>query len=190
MAYDEKQKEWRKQYYQRNKEAFKKRSLKWQKDHNYSNNKTDGIREYHQKHYKENKEKYLNQSAEWRKANPERAQEFAKDWTTRDRAKPERFFYYLLVAAKSRAKRDKRDFDLTEEFLKNIASPYCPVMEVEIGYEVNHPNVATLDRIDNTKGYTQDNVWFICWKANELKKNGTLDDFERLVNALRIRMNK
>jgi hypothetical protein len=34
-----------------------------------------------------------------------------------------------------------------------------------------------LDRIDNDKGYTDQNVVTCCWKCNELKKNSSYEDF-------------
>jgi hypothetical protein len=46
------------------------------------------------------------------------------------------------------------------------------------------PNSPSLDRIDNTKGYVPGNVWVISWRANDLKRNATLEELKLLVAAL------
>ncbi|HWH74938.1 MAG TPA: hypothetical protein VNV16_11820, partial [Methylibium sp.] len=38
--------------------------------------------------------------------------------------------------------------------------------------------------IDSRRGYTTDNVWVICWRANQIKNDATLDELKRLVAAL------
>lgn len=44
---------------------------------------------------------------------------------------------------------------------------------------------ASLDRFDNTKGYIRSNVKIISNRANELKSDGTLEEFIRLVEYLK-----
>jgi len=39
-----------------------------------------------------------------------------------------------------------------------------------------------LDRIDNSKGYIKNNIVVISRYANELKKNATIDDLQKLVD--------
>lgn len=64
----------------------------------------------------------------------------------------------------------------------------CPVLGVQMTLQ-NRDSTPTLDRMDPTKGYTQDNVSVISWRANSLKKNGTLEEFENLVQWMRSRQN-
>ena len=40
----------------------------------------------------------------------------------------------------------------------------------------------SLDRIDNTKGYTKDNVIFVCLKANTIKSISTIDELCKIAD--------
>lgn len=94
-------------------------------------------------------------------------------------------FSHLLTDIKCRAKRKQLDFNLDLEYLNSIKVQYCPILKFELSYEPNPQskrlqNKATLDRIDNSKGYTKDNVAFISWKANRLKCNLTAIQLTKL----------
>lgn len=90
----------------------------------------------------------------------------------------------MLDNAKSRARRDKRDFALT---LDDIVIPRkCPILGIELKAEVGsgrdsnpaeNDHVPQLDRIDSSKGYVPGNVCVISSKANIQKKNGTAREF-------------
>jgi hypothetical protein len=41
-------------------------------------------------------------------------------------------------------------------------------------------NSATIDRIDNARGYVRDNVLICSWKANRLKSDGTAEDHRQI----------
>lgn len=87
-------------------------------------------------------------------------------------------FRYHLNIAKTRSKKYKRDFDITLEFLKQLwisQEGKCAAtgLSLEIKYiqtkkqrKCKSPFQASLDRIDNNKGYTQDNVRFVCYMFN------------------------
>jgi len=95
--------------------------------------------------------------------------------------------YYLAMAAKKRAKRDGREYSLDP---KAIYLPErCPVLGIPISYpssevkkESQGPraNSASLDRIDNERGYTNDNVRVISYAANRLIGEMTKADVEAL----------
>jgi len=91
---------------------------------------------------------------------------------------------YFLNIARSRAKALGLAFNLTYETMPEIPDR-CPVFgfPLELGVTRGRiqPNSVTLDRIEPAKGYTQGNVQFLSWRANELKRNGTLEEFEQLV---------
>lgn len=91
---------------------------------------------------------------------------------------------HLVTDAKSRAKKRGLDFDLVAE--KMAIPERCPLTEeplrLEGRKEAWNPS---LDRIDPAKGYTMDNVWVISWRANKLKNNGTLDEFETITRNWR-----
>jgi len=98
---------------------------------------------------------------------------------------PKRYFLNLV---RNRAKAVNLDFNLTYETMPEVPT-ICPVfgfpLEMGVSKGRPQPNSVTLDRIKPAKGYVQGNVQFISWRANELKRNGTLEEFEQLVAHMR-----
>lgn len=95
---------------------------------------------------------------------------------------------YTLSSLKYRAKIRNYDFDLTLDDL-NIPE-FCPVFGIplKINYGRKHlgsRDAPSVDRVDNNKGYTKDNIVIMSNRANILKKDGTLEEFEKLVTFLR-----
>lgn len=89
---------------------------------------------------------------------------------------------YLWQKAKERAKQYNVDFDLE---VKDIYWPSeCPALKVPFGYGT--PYAASIDRIDNSKGYTKDNIQVISRKANAMKRNATGEELRNFARwALR-----
>jgi hypothetical protein len=65
---------------------------------------------------------------------------------------------------------------------------YCPVfpwVKIKIlkgrGRGFKNPTAPSVDRIDSSKGYVKGNVRIISWRANMLRNDGTLKEFEALV---------
>lgn len=93
---------------------------------------------------------------------------------------------YLLQNAKSRAKKKGLEFDLTVDDFE--IPTHCPVFGFELellsgqGTKDNKPS---LDRIKSSKGYVKGNVQVLSWRANNLKSDGILTEFEKLVEFLR-----
>lgn len=91
----------------------------------------------------------------------------------------------MFNSAKARAKAYNYEFNIT---LEDIVIPkICPVLKIPIedGSGTGHgPNMssATLDRIDNNKGYTKGNVRVISHRANTLKSDATLEELQLIVN--------
>ena len=56
---------------------------------------------------------------------------------------------------------------------------HCPALGIPLDKRDadHHPS---LDRFDNSKGYTKDNVNVISFRANHLKNDATLDEIEKL----------
>lgn len=89
-----------------------------------------------------------------------------------------RFEKSMLNAAKIRAERDGLDFSIT---LEDIVIPeMCPILEVPLikGTKGNYEYSPSLDRIDNLKGYTPDNIQIISKKANSMKNSATLEELQ------------
>lgn len=89
----------------------------------------------------------------------------------------------LWCSAKLRAK--KRNLEFSIECSDIFIPDTCPVLGIPLrqgGY--NSPNSPSLDRIDNTKGYTKSNIQVISHRANTLKSDASLEELELLVNYL------
>jgi hypothetical protein len=82
----------------------------------------------------------------------------------------------MLNNSKQRAKRANIEHNI---LLEDIVIPeYCPVLgiKLETGDRKSHYNAPSIDRIDNSKGYTKDNIFIMSTKANLLKKDATLEE--------------
>jgi hypothetical protein len=85
-----------------------------------------------------------------------------------------------LYQLKYRAKAKKVPFSLT---LDDMSLPErCPILGIALQFNTVSPdgNSYSVDRIDNTKGYTSDNVQIVSLRANMLKSNATLDELIKL----------
>ncbi len=73
------------------------------------------------------------------------------------------------------------EFTITESDLQMI--DVCPVLGIPLDWSpsARKDNTPSIDRFDSSKGYVPGNVAIISWRANNLKSNGTLDEFKRLV---------
>lgn len=81
----------------------------------------------------------------------------------------------LLWSARRRAKEKGLKFDLSEADI--VIPTHCPYLGIPL---VNsrprgdsRKDIASLDRIDNNKGYTKDNIEVISWQANTMKSNAS-----------------
>lgn len=73
--------------------------------------------------------------------------------------------------AKQRCRKSGREFTIA---VSDIHIPdRCPILGIAInmnsGRSGAYANSPSLDRIDNSKGYTPDNIWVISQKANAMK---------------------
>lgn len=64
----------------------------------------------------------------------------------------------------------------------------CPCCGVIFDYKlstVRNDNTPSADRFDSNKGYTKDNVRFICWRCNKSKNDASLEDLKIIRNWLK-----
>lgn len=159
-------------------------------------------KEYDKKRYEERRDEIIARACKWQEDNRERHNEhvaaYAKNKPQvgaaatkkhRDKMKgdPEWLMRQRLSKAKTRAKQKGLAFDLTLEYLISIIPEdhKCPVFGVEFDFTgEDEDRIPSLDRIDNNKGYVQGNVWLISWRANNVKKDSSLDELKMLVQAL------
>lgn len=84
----------------------------------------------------------------------------------------------LITSAKIRAKKKGLPFDLKTS---DITIPsICPVLGIPLiplsgKFAHNSPSI---DRIDNSKGYTKDNIIVVSFRANSLKKDATTEELK------------
>lgn len=92
----------------------------------------------------------------------------------------------MFRTARKRAKEKKLEFNITKEFLNTIWNWKCPVLDIEYKFFNGHDHYSmpSLDRKDNTKGYIQGNVRIISYRANTLKKDGNLEEFEKILKYM------
>ena len=80
--------------------------------------------------------------------------------------------------AKQRAKRLGREFTL--QFEDVVIPDVCPVLGIQLvvhkGKSGAFPDSPSLDRIDNSKGYTKDNVRVISQRANQMKGDASAQE--------------
>lgn len=88
----------------------------------------------------------------------------------------------LLRGARARAKQKGFSFNLTYEWAQTNIGISCPVLGTEFSFSHSKRSSesASIDRIDNTKGYTQDNCIFVSYKANTIKNNATLEELVKV----------
>ena len=92
----------------------------------------------------------------------------------------------MIVRSKSRAKKLNIEFNITIDDI--ILTEYCPLLNIKLDYikkEQNNINAASLDRIDNTKGYVKGNVMIISVLANTMKSNATLEQLDLFCNNMK-----
>lgn len=83
-----------------------------------------------------------------------------------------------LNAAKRRALNKNIPFDLDLDYLKEIITTHCPILEIELNWNggPRADNTPALDRIIPSEGYIKGNVKFISTKANSIKTNASFED--------------
>lgn len=86
----------------------------------------------------------------------------------------------LITEAKYRAARAGIEFSLKFEDLKIPEN--CPALGIPIRWDRHspHANKPSLDRIDNSKGYTRENTRIVSLRANILKKDATREEIAGL----------
>lgn len=99
--------------------------------------------------------------------------------------------FNLLHTARYRAKQVGREFSLVKE---DIEIPeICPLLGIPIEPRVGGSAGAgspSLDRIDNSKGYTPGNVWVVSYRANVLKHSASLSEIKMIASNLEAEMRR
>jgi hypothetical protein len=90
----------------------------------------------------------------------------------------------MLLNARARARRLGIEFALDA---KDIVIPkVCPVLGIPLVVRSKGKNNSpSLDRKDNSKGYTSDNIRVISWRANDIKGNATVAELEKVLEYMK-----
>jgi hypothetical protein len=135
-------------------------------------------KEYNKNYAIKNREAIRNNQRKRYKENPAKTTEYKKEYYIKNRE------YLLFLKAKNRARKHSRDFNI--ELSDIILTSSCPVLLTP--YDLTGKNrwlSPSLDRIDNSKGYVKNNVMVISYRANSLKKDGTIEEFKKILSFLK-----
>ncbi len=104
----------------------------------------------------------------------------------RPRSPSKEKYAHLYYGAKTRAKKLGIEFSLK---LGELDIPEtCPVLGIPMEKSTTgkrEDGSPSLDRLDNSKGYTPDNVKVISWRANKLKNNSSIEELEAIVDYMK-----
>jgi hypothetical protein len=148
-----------------------------------------------------NVEKNRESSRAWRAKNTQKARESTKKWRAENpekikaqktawMKKPENRVRHILGQAKRRAVEKGLEFSITMDDLLPLPV-VCPVLGVTINYEGNQGkrgfvnDSPSIDRIDSSIGYVKGNVQLICWRANRIKSDATIDELQALLDFMK-----
>lgn len=86
--------------------------------------------------------------------------------------------YKLWHSAKNRCVKNGREFSI--EISDIEIQEICPVLKIP--YEQKGQHAPSLDRLDNSKGYTKDNIIVMSRRANRMKGDCTKEDVQKLLD--------
>lgn len=128
----------------------------------------DYMREYGKRYYTENSDRIKEQWKEYR-----------------DRTRNTNPQSIMIRMSRCRAKKIGVEFTLTAT---DIIIPHeCPILNIPLFFtkgKVTH-NTPSIDRINNNKGYTPDNIQIVSTRANKLKNDATIEELELLIEHMR-----
>ena len=160
-------------------------------------------------HHEELHDKRLAQGRKWRLSHPDQRRAAFKKWYDKNGKTPKRLkvicAWYdkhlprrLWYAAKLRAQKKNLPFNITPEEI--IIPEICPILGIALtpSHRVRllgekpeksfgkHAASPSVDRIEPERGYVHGNIQVISSRANGLKNNGTLEEFEKIVAHLKV----
>ena len=170
----EAQNERRRESYYANRPAVLAKLRQWRVEH------SEEARARDQARYEKNKEKHAERTKAYREAHPELRRKEYKN----SRSKTP--WMLSFRGARHRSLKKGWSFDLTYEWCVANWTGKCAVTDVPFQFGVGklHPYSPSLDRNDNSKGYTQDNCRFVLHAVNNFKGTGTDEDMLVIAQAI------
>lgn len=132
----------------------------------------DKVKEYSRKHYFKNHEKSKKYSRDKYKKimaeNPEKIRNYYRKWSKTDKG---RYNSYRV-----QAKKRGLIFNITLDIFSKIIKKEC--------FYCGAKNKIGIDRKDNDKGYTKENIVPCCYQCNYMKRDFTIKNF--IMHCVRI----
>jgi len=118
----------------------------------------------------------LEAADKWQKSHKEEHNKSSKKWRINN---PKT---YILARLKQSARLRNIYFKLYESDLGDLPK-FCPVLGIKLNYSgTRHSaNSASVDRIDNTKGYIPGNIIIVSHRVNHLKNDATWQELLQIV---------
>jgi hypothetical protein len=130
-------------------------------------------------------------SQEWKVANREHVNAYARlrnaDKKNRDYWKNKAPLKYLRSTAKANAKRTKKEFCLSNEYLYELwesQNGLCYYTNQPMEWGIGGPNKVSIDRFDSSKGYIESNVVLCRYKVNIMKNDLSLEMFVNIAEQV------
>lgn len=137
---------------------------------------------------------YDEKQRDWRRKNPDKTAQYQHVWRqNKGRGYHARWHadnkkknpvLYMWRNCRNRAKVLGVEFSITQQDI--IVPDVCPVLGIKLCF--NHGKKGfycdespSVDRFDNKKGYTKDNIRIISWRANKIKGDANVDEIRRLL---------
>lgn len=116
-------------------------------------------------------------------------EEAMQRWWKRVGEVPEMWARAALRSARKKAKQKGIEFSLSINDLLPLPQ-VCPLLNTRLNYAKgkgkggSKADSPSLDRIYNTRGYVPGNVWIVCYRANTIKNDATLQELQAITSAL------
>lgn len=161
----------------------------------YQKENREERKQYLKQYYADNRDKLIEANIDYNRNHPEQRKETQRRYRYNKISDREFFIRALVRTARTNAKIKKLDFELnhvTINTLISLQNEKCCV--TGIGFDYNHssefrarPFGPSIDRKDNTKGYTYCNIQIVCNMVNRAKSEFTMEMFDEMCQA-RVRM--
>ena len=92
----------------------------------------------------------------------------------------------MWLTAQNNASKHNREFSISQEDI--IIPDFCPLLGIKITKILGKgrvPSNPSLDRIDNSIGYTKENIMVVSEKANRIKMDLTIKELILLANNIK-----
>lgn len=160
--------------------------------HEYEQRNKEKIAARKRKYHREHRAECYARKVRWQKANPEKYRAMLRRQYAKAKARGYHRKYrlraqvqYLLTGSRARAKKRGLPHTLTKNDI--VIPEVCPVLGIKIRKGDNLTKTGhspSLDRMDNSKGYTPENVRVISLRANRLKSDATIEEMRRVLHYM------